>query len=255
MKKKLQHLIRFVNKTIFKNELPKKISIYFHDIDEQELISIKNIILFFKSLNYQFVTVEDFNNLIETDKKLLSLTFDDGFAGWLKLLPIFQTHNVQATFFTNSIFLSDENLTRYLRNININSDKKLISETGIKKLVKDNHEIGAHTHTHYTLSNLSFDEFVVEDSKNRNRLEEFAEIKNFAIPYGMRRYLTDEQKEYLEEQYNSISFGEPGMQFKQEKNYIQRYPWLIEKSFFYNLENICTNTSYFNNLTLRSGLG
>ena len=104
MKKKLQHLIRFVNKTIFKNELPKKISIYFHDIDEQELISIKNIILFFKSLNYQFVTVEDFNNLIETDKKLLSLTFDDGFAGWLKLLPIFQTHNVQATFFTNSIF-------------------------------------------------------------------------------------------------------------------------------------------------------
>lgn len=255
MKKKLQHLLRFVNKTIFKNELPKKISIYFHDIDEQELISIKNIILFFKSLNYQFVTVEDFNNLIETDKKLLSLTFDDGFAGWLKLLPIFQTHNVQATFFTNSIFLSQDNLNRYLRNININSNKKLISESGIKKLVKDNHEIGAHTHTHYTLSNLSFDEFVVEDSKNRNRLEEFAEIKNFAIPYGMRRYLTDEQKEYLEEQYNSISFGEPGMQFEQEKKYIQRYPWLVEKSFFYNLENICTDTSFFNNLTLRSGLG
>ena len=87
------------------------------------------------------------------------------------------------------------------------------------------------------------------------KLKEFAEIKNFAIPYGMRRYLTEEQKEYLEKQYNSISFGEPGMQFKQEKNYIQRYPWLIEKSFFYNLENICTNTSYFNNLTLRSGLG
>ena len=34
----------------------------------------------------------------------------------------------------------------------------------------------------------------------------------------MRRYLTDEQKEYLEEQYNSISFGEAGMQFEQEKN-------------------------------------
>ena len=63
MKKKLQHILRYVNKTIFKNELPKKISIYFHDIDEQELISITNIILFFKSLNYQFVTVEDFNNL------------------------------------------------------------------------------------------------------------------------------------------------------------------------------------------------
>ena len=255
MKKKLQHLLRFVNKTIFKNELPKKVSIYFHDIDEQELISITNIILFFKSLNYQFVTVEEFNNLIETDKKLLSLTFDDGFAGWLKLLPIFNTHNVKATFFINSIFLSDDNLTRYLSNININSEKKLISESGIKELVKDNHEIGAHTHTHYTLSNLSFDQFVVEDSKNRSQLEKFAEIKNFAIPYGMRRYLTDKQKKYLEEQYNSISFGEPGMQFKQEKSYIQRYPWLVEKTFFYNLENICTNTSLFNNLTLRSGLG
>ncbi len=255
MKKKLQQLLRFVNKTIFKNELPKKISIYFHDIDDQELISITNIILFFKSLDYQFVTVEDFNNLIDTDKKLLSLTFDDGFAGWLKLLPVFNEHNVKATFFTNSIFLSDDNLTRYLRNININSDKKLISKSGIKELVNDNHEIGAHTHTHYTLSNLSFDEFVIEDSKNRKQLKEFGEINNFAIPYGMRRYLTKEQKEYLEKQYNSISFGEAGMQFEQKKNYIQRYPWLVEKSFFYNLENICTNTSFFNNLTLRSGLG
>ena len=50
MKKKLQQILRLVNKTIFKNELPKKISIYFHDIGEKELISITNIILFFKSL-------------------------------------------------------------------------------------------------------------------------------------------------------------------------------------------------------------
>ena len=47
----------------------------------------------------------------------------------------------------------------------------------------------------------------------------------------MRRYLTDEQKEYLEEQYNSISFGEAGMQFSKKKLY-PKIPWLVEKSFF-----------------------
>ena len=93
-----------MNKTIFKNELPKKL-VYISTILTSRINFHKKHYFIFKSLNYQFVTVEDFNNLIETDKKLLSLTFDDGFAGWLKLLPIFQTHNVQATFLQTLFFV------------------------------------------------------------------------------------------------------------------------------------------------------
>ena len=255
MKKSIQELLRFSNKSLLKQNLPKKVSIYFHDIDEDELVAIKNIILFFRSHNYNFVTIDEFNHNISNQDKLVALTFDDGFDGWLKLLPMFSEHNAKATFFLNSIFLSDENLTRYIRNININSTDRLISSEGIEELVSCGHEIGAHTHSHFTLSNISYDKFIEEDRLNKEYLQEYFDVKNFAIPYGMRRYLTRKQKQYLLEHYTTISFGEPGMQFTQKPRFIQRHPWLIEKSFFYNIENLCTNTSYFNNLTLRSGLG
>ena len=71
----------------------------------------------------------------------------------------------------------------------------------------------------------------------------------------MRRLINKEQIAYLLEVFDSISFGEPGMLFNHEKQKIQRYPWRIEKTFQYNLNNISTNTSLFNKVTKRSGLG
>ena len=63
MKKSIQELLRFSNKSLLKQNLPKKVSIYFHDIDEDELVAIKNIILFFRSHNYNFVTIDEFNSI------------------------------------------------------------------------------------------------------------------------------------------------------------------------------------------------
>ena len=77
--------------------------------------------------------------------------------------------------------------------LELNRDKKIIS-----KLVKHNHEIGAHTHSHYKLSNLNFEEFQVEIEKNLEILSEFTnQIKSFAIPYGMRRYSNKKQIDYF----------------------------------------------------------
>ena len=71
----------------------------------------------------------------------------------------------------------------------------------------------------------------------------------------MRRLITEEQVNYLLEKFDSVSFGEPGMLFSHSNGRIQRYPWRTEKSFKYNINNISTDTSFFNNLTKRSGLG
>ena len=255
MKKYLQKALRFTNKSAFKKNLPPKVSLYFHDIYKEEVNALRDILLFFQSQNYTFVSINEFNSKIESKEKMVALTFDDGFNAWLELIPLFNEFDAKATFFLNSIFLTDSDLTRYLRNINIKSKDRLINQGGIESLVKNGHEIGAHTHSHFTSSKLTTKEFIIEDETNRLYLEKFSEIKNFAIPYGMRRYLTSSQQSYLENKYSSISFGEPGMQFNQRINLIQRHPWLINKSFYFNLENICTNTSYFNKLTLRSGLG
>ena len=71
----------------------------------------------------------------------------------------------------------------------------------------------------------------------------------------MRRLVTQNQLEFLMNNFHAICFGEPGMQFNQQKKIIQRCPWKSDKSLAYNITNLRTDTSLFNKLTKRSGLG
>ncbi len=255
MKSKIQHLIRNANKLLFKKNIPDKISFYFHEIEDNDFNAIKNLILFFKDLDYTFCTIDNFNSKLNSNKKLVSLTFDDGFKSWLRLIDLFRKYDVKSTFFINSIFFEDNDISRFMKNINIFDERKLLNLSQFQELINAGHEIGAHTHSHYTLSNLSYEDFTKEDIENYNFLKQYYDVKSFAIPYGMRRYVTRQQLDYLSSKYETICFGEAGMQFNNKKGYIQRHPWKSEKSFFYNIENVSIDTSLFNGLTLRSGLG
>ena len=91
---------------------------------------------------------------------------------------------------------------------------------------------------------------------NMKHLKNFdIEITSFAIPYGMSRYTNKKQIDYLLDRFENVCFGEAGMLFNQDLNNIQRYPWQIDITFYENLVNLSTNTSIFNSLTKRSGLG
>ena len=256
MKKLLQNIIRYINITLFKKNLPKKISIYFHEINEAEIKSILEIINYFSKLDYKFVTTEYFEKNIHNDEKLFNFTFDDAFASWIDILEIFKNNNVKATFYLNTIQFTEENQEKFMRDIRIEDKSKLLTKDNLLKIKSFGHEIGAHTHSHLTLSNLNKDKFENEVLKNLEHLRSLDINPNsFAIPFGMRRYIKNYQLDYLLGIFDSVAFGEPGMLYEQKKGLIQRYPWKIEKSFKYNINNISTNTSLFNNLTKRSGLG
>ena len=77
----------------------------------------------------------------------------------------------------------------------------MIDKDGVSKLVADGHEIGAHTHTHFTISKLSLNDLVLEDKTNFDYLSKFYDISSFAIPYGMRRYVKKDQLEFLQNKY------------------------------------------------------
>ena len=47
----------------------------------------------------------------------------------------------------------------------------MIDKDGVSKLVVDGHEIGAHTHTHFTISKLSLNDLVLEDKTNFDYLQ------------------------------------------------------------------------------------
>ena len=252
----IQKIIRFINIIFFKKEVPNKISIYFHEISKNELADLEKIILYFQNLDYKFVTIDKFRREISNDKKHFAITFDDGFSSWTETLKLFEKFNVKATYFLNSIQFTNEDKEKFLKDIRCEDVDLIINENEVQKLIIQNHEIGAHTHSHKTLSKISLGNLKSEIEQNLSILNKFnTKVKNFAIPYGMRRLITEEQVNYLLEKFDSVSFGEPGMLFGHSNGRIQRYPWRTEKSFKYNINNISTDTSFFNNLTKRSGLG
>jgi len=252
----VQKIIRFINILFFKKELPNKISIYFHEISENEINDLKKIILYFQHLDYKFVTIDKFQKEITNDKKHFAITFDDGFSSWTETIKLFEEFNVKATYFLNTIQFTNEDKKKFLDDIRCEEVNSLIKENEVQKLIIQNHEIGAHTHSHKTLSKITLNNLKSEIEQNLSILNKFdIKVKNFAIPYGMRRLIREEQVNYLLEKFDSVSFGEPGMLFSHSDGRIQRYPWKIEKSFKYNINNISTDTSLFNKLTKRSGLG
>ena len=57
IKTKIQKFIRTINIFFYKKRLPDQIIIYFHETDRLEVNAIKDIILFFRNINYDFVSV------------------------------------------------------------------------------------------------------------------------------------------------------------------------------------------------------
>jgi len=255
MKTKIQKFIRKANILLFSKNLPKNVVLYFHETNEKELIEIRNIINFFRFMGYKFLTINELSRSLHLQNRTISLTFDDGFTNWLEVANLLSQQKIKGTFFCNSINLTSEELSRFYKNINLKNNIEIMNISQFKVLSKTEHEIGSHTHSHETLSGLKFENFKYEIDKNLEILSKYNEIKSFAIPFGMRRYVTNEQISHLKHNFECIAYGEPGMLFNQKRGLIQRYPWRSEKSFKYNINNISTNTSLFNNLTKRSGLG
>lgn len=252
----IQKIVRFINVLLFKKELPTKISIYFHDLSNKDLDELERILFYFSKRDYKFVELYKFNESLDSNDKLLSITFDDGFQSWTNALPIFSKYNAKATFFMNTIMFTTEQIEVYLHNINFSENSKLINLNDLNSILNEGHEIGAHSHEHHTLTDLKLDEFKEDLDKNIRILNNFKVFpKTFAIPFGMKRYITSEQISHLYQIFDCIAYGEPGLQFNQKKGSIQRYPWRSEKSFKHNITNLSTDTSLFNKLTRRSGLG
>ncbi|MDB3866617.1 polysaccharide deacetylase family protein [Acidimicrobiia bacterium] len=236
--------------------MPDKIALYFHETDSKELEDLEKIILYFQERGYLFVTVNELTENLSSNLKHIALTFDDGFSNWIDTLELFKKYNVYATYFINTIQFTNLNLDKFLSDIRCPNSELLISKKEVIKLISHGHEIGAHTHTHKTLSKIDLPQLIEEIEANLEILNEIgAEINNFAIPYGMRRLMRNEQMPYLQTKFNTIAYGEPGMLHHQQTGKLQRYPWKVNKSFKYNLNNIKTDTSKFNLITKRSGLG
>ena len=259
LKKIIQKTIRAFNIFFFRRSLPKKICIYFHDVSDQELNELENIIQFFQHLKYKFSTLETINTEIESNSKLINISFDDGFKGWVKAVELFDKYKIKCTFFLNTALFTEVNLQQYCKQLHMKSSDEylLLNKEEFSIIIQSGHEIGSHTHRHFKLNTLNQQELDYEINKNLELLTKNNKltVNTFAIPYGMRRFISRKQIIELKKKFTVVCFGEPGMLFNHKKGEIQRYPWISNNTFYSNLVNLSTDSSLFNSITKRSGIG
>lgn len=118
---------------------------------------------------------------VDTDKKIIALTFDDGPDAKFtpQILDVLEKHNVKATF-----FLLGTRINKY--------------PNVAKKIFDDGHAIGNHTYWHPDLTKTGVDNMVWEIKQNEKELQNVLQIKTnlFRAPYGA---LTEEHVQKLSE--------------------------------------------------------
>lgn len=139
------------------------------------------------SLNFTTITFKDYqlylDNKLALPKKPVILTFDDGHLDTYEVaLPILKKFGMCAVIFA----IGNRNLRYALWDQKYEGRCPLMTDDQIRLAHGAGFEIGAHTMTHPTLTNLSREEMVEEINGSKKSLENLLgeEILSFAYPYG-----------------------------------------------------------------------
>ena len=195
------------------------------------------------------------------------LSFDDNYRSWLQTLPIFERHQVHATFYVNSWPFRDRvsatDVRHYIKNCsltNVVSERETtLSTAELREIAAAGHLIGAHTHTHPVLTALPSD---IAREEIRICREELASLlgrppEHFAYPFGMRRHFSRSLRIYCRSiGFTTIANAIPCMQYARSRpDSLHRSVWFLEQPLAFNLDNVCVDGRLFSSLTGRSAVG
>ena len=154
----------------------------------EELTKEKYII---KSLDFIIDTIINDGDL---PANTIGISVDDADKSFLEVgWPLFKENNIPVTLFVTTATISN--------------NKKYINWDQIRKLKEEGVVIGAHSHTHAHMPDISIEEVRNEiETSNRIFLKELGEIPTlFAFPYGET---TDEIIELVKEFKFKVAFGQ-----------------------------------------------
>lgn len=177
---------------LFRRSLPDKLGIYLHSASGHEQ-GLEELLGFLGEQGYSHPGPSAF---LSAPGKAAFLSFDDNYRSWLRLLPIFDTYGVRATFYVNSWpfrdRVSEVEVKRYLATLRSEEETTLSTEE-LKEIAAAGHVIGAHTHTHPVLTALPADAAREEIRISKTELEFILQrrVEHFAYPFGMRRHFSE----------------------------------------------------------------
>jgi peptidoglycan/xylan/chitin deacetylase (PgdA/CDA1 family) len=263
LQKGIQRSVRAIHRNYFRRFLPRKLSIYFHSVAgcEQEF---DELLLFLKERGYTFVGPAEF---LAGLGKICFLSFDDNYRSWLRTLPIMEKYQARATFYVNTRPFRDRvgetEVCHYIgsrRPTNIAFPQETtLSTAELQEIASAGHVVGAHTHTHPVLTEISYEAACEEIRICRDELGALLPRPpvHFAYPYGMRRHFSGALRNYCRSAgFRTIANAIPGMQYARARpDNLYRSVWFLDQPLAFNLENVCIDGRVFSSLTGRSAVG
>ncbi len=170
--------------------LPKKglVILLYHSVDNAKtqtnldkftisLDSFEKQVRLLKKLGYQSIKAHQIQSILDNQlykkNKYVFFTFDDGYKNNLNAAKILEKYGFSAMFFISTAYIG-----KTLDNV------AMLDENDIKKLIGLGMEIGSHAHFHVKLSELSSKDITYNIEKSKEILSKFANIEDFAYPFG-----------------------------------------------------------------------
>ena len=255
-----QQGIRTFHRAFCSRQLPAKIGIYFHSIEENEYPAFQEAMRYFSDAGYRFAEPDSF---LTRDDKCVYVSFDDNYRTWYDALPLLTSLNVTATFFTNTCCFRDtaspSAIDDYYDRLCWTGERVPLSTSELQEISEAGHRIGAHTHSHFCLTDLSFQQARDEILRSKTELQQIlgTEIRDFSYPFGMRRHFSEKLRRWcLSAGFLTVSNALPGLQYvRQKPESLNRTAWDLSMPLDYNLDNLRINGRIFAAVTGRSVVG
>lgn len=278
MKQQAQQTIRWLHGKLARKGLPRRLAIYFHELELSQWPAFRSAIKALKNEGYRSVSANQFlagPSAAATNgqdaqahsalsDRLLFISFDDNYRSWHEALPLLDELGVRATFYTNSGPLRDccsaADLAAYFDRIDFVGERICLSRQELRQISDAGHDIGCHTHWHYALCDLPRGRWAEEILGCKQRLEDITgrSVAHFSYPYGMRRFMPQGIPDYCQSLgFKSVAHGIPGMQHQNGRSgaIIHRTGWRLGQSSQHNLLNLEIDGRLFERITGRSAIG
>ena len=216
----------FINILIFCGFIKKKTNslriLMFHDISDLDKFE-KIIIHLMKE--WKFISPQTFFEIYKNKKKikknLILLTFDDGFkSNILAANQILSKHKIKAIFFVPFYFINLKKILekkKFIRNnLKIKTENNKLNNmnlSDLKSLIKQKHQIGAHTYSHKDLKsskNMKKLKFEIVLSTNKFEKQINKKINLFAFNFGRLKNISSQMMTLANKRYDFLFTGVRG---------------------------------------------
>jgi peptidoglycan/xylan/chitin deacetylase (PgdA/CDA1 family) len=259
----VQGTLRALHLSLFRRPLPRRVALYFHEIDVATAAALNEIIPFFKRQGYSFVKAREYDDDANPERRMIFLSFDDNYLGWHEHLPLFAKHGVNVAFYCNSLPLDrasdDPVVADYYRRLGSPADRRPLRSAHLRDMAEAGHDIGCHSHSHFNLAALEAPVLEQELRLNRQMIQNATgmDAPDFSFPFGQPRHLpaTVEQR-VRSAGFARIAHATSGMlHAPAPRGTIHRSMWRTERNFNANLAELRVDGQWFVRRFGRSPLG